>query len=134
YRWNSISLIRLYRIRHHHERRWIIRFEEVACRLAEDGRTEGAKRLPILDAAVEDVFHVLAAWVGSYTAVTEGTQRGLPPALKPPDNLSVRQLVNGSGHQFISAQSRRTHSERFQVLLDLQIAILGTVVHVPHHK
>ena len=90
---NPLALLRLDLVRLHHERRRVVGLEILAGGFRQHRRTERAERLAELDAAVENVLHVLAARIGQDAAVPERARSELHPALEPADDLAVGDRV-----------------------------------------
>ena len=63
--------------------------EVIAHALFQNRRGEGAERLAMLDAAVQDVFHLRPPRIGHDASVAQGARSELQPSLKPSYNLAV---------------------------------------------
>ena len=67
--------------------------EVIAHALFQNRRGEGAERLAMLDAAVQDVFHLRPPRIGHDASVAQGARSELQPSLKPSYNLAVGDRV-----------------------------------------
>ncbi len=76
-----------------HEWRRMIVLEVFVLMVGHDGRREGPEPFAVLDAGVQDIFHIGQARMRHDRAIAEGARSPLHAALKPSDNISGRDLV-----------------------------------------
>src|SRR5262249_24691288 len=88
--WNFASLLGLDSVGHHHEWRGFRLIEVIAYALLQNRRREGAERLTMLDAAIQNVFHLGPPRIGHDAPIAQGAWPELHSPLKPSDNLAVR--------------------------------------------
>src|ERR1019366_2657072 len=69
HRWNPLALLWLDLVCHHHEWRWVVCLEILAYPFRQNRRAERPEWLTVLDAAVENLFHILAARVRENASV-----------------------------------------------------------------
>src|SRR5437016_4245475 len=90
---NMLLALLLNPVSHYHERRRIVRLEVFPRRLGKHGWAKRAERLAILNPAVQNIFHLLAAWIRKDAAIAERSGPELHPSLKPTDNVAGRDGV-----------------------------------------
>src|SRR5438552_7398153 len=119
HRRNTLALLRLDLVRHHHEWRWVVRLEILAHPLRQNRRTERPEGLAILDAAVENLFHVLEARVCKNASVPQRARAELHAALKPAHNLPLGNRLHRAVDQILLRELVILASGRLQVAEDL---------------
>src|SRR5579864_9111686 len=131
---DSAALIGLDVVRLDHERRGLAGREVIAGGLREDRRAERAKCFAMLNAAVQNIFHLYAARVGQDAAVAERARSKLHASLKPARDFSSSQCVGGLVNErvFIEPIVNRTGTVEF--IADLAVAIFGSEIDVAHNK
>src|SRR5689334_6264925 len=87
--------LRTYRFGDQHVGRILLAFEYLRHALRQHEWRKRPERLPMLDAAVEDVLHFGLARICNQTAVAEGTRAEFGTILKPADHLLVGQQLRG---------------------------------------
>src|SRR5579862_7889615 len=65
----------------------MIMLEVLMLVVSHDRRRKGTKPFPVLDASIEDVFHVGQSGMGNDRAVAKGTWPPFHAALKPSNNV-----------------------------------------------
>src|SRR5215469_5014306 len=98
---NSVSLLRLYLICHDHEGGWVVGLEVFAHLLRKNGWTEWSEWLAILDAAVQNGFHVWTARIREDASVPQSTRAKFHAALKPADDSSLYNFFDSASDQVI---------------------------------
>ena len=118
-----------------HERRVLLAFENVFHPFGQHDRRERPERLPVLDAAVEDVLHLSPSRIGQQAAIAERARPEFGRPLKPADHLLVGQQFCGIAADVVAAY--RTDLDAHQRLLlrvdDLVLAVGAAGVGVLHH-
>src|ERR1700675_309066 len=74
-------------------------FEIIAGGFSEDGTREGAKDFAMLDAAIQNFFHLRTTWIGDDAAVAKGSRSPFGTALKPAENFSIGDNLRGIAHE-----------------------------------
>jgi hypothetical protein len=97
--WNPVALLGSNFICRDHEGRWVIRFEVLSNAVGENGGAERAEGLAVLDPAIQNVLHVIAAWVGQDAPVPQRTRAEFHPSLKPADDLTLGDLLHRAINQ-----------------------------------
>src|SRR5262245_8697652 len=87
---NFASLFGFDQVGHQHEWRGVRMVEVIANALLQYRRREGTERLTMLDAAIQNVFHLRPPRIGHDTSIAQGPRSELHPSLKPSRNLAVR--------------------------------------------
>src|SRR5260370_377869 len=119
---------------HHHEWRRIICLKVIAGTLRQDGGAERPEWLAILDAAVQDILHVVAARVGEDATIAEGARTEFHASLEPSDHLPLSNLIRRAGDQLILIQLVPACAGLAESGPDVGIAVLGAVVDVAHYE
>src|SRR5436305_6141303 len=74
-----------------HEGRVLLALEYLLRALGQNDRREGAERLAMFDAAVQNVLHFRLARIGEQAAIAERARPELRAALKPADDFLIGQ-------------------------------------------
>src|SRR5207253_6678495 len=95
---------------------------------------EWAERFPVLDAPIENIFHVLAPGVGENAAAAQRPRSELHTALEPSHNAAIRKGSRGAVNESNFIEFAVFHAGRVQRASDRQVAVLGPEIDMPHHK
>src|ERR1700733_355478 len=106
---------------HHHEWRGIVHLEIIAHLLRKNRRTERPERLTILDTAVENLFHILAARVRKDASVPQSARPKLHTTLKPTDDLPLGNRLHCAANQVLLCKLVVLASGSLQIVLDLTV-------------
>src|SRR6185436_14233912 len=98
--WNLAAALGTDLVDHQHRRRRVRLFEVVADTFFKYRRSKRAKRLTLLDAVVEDVFHLGASWIDDDRAVAERPWSKLHLSLEPADHESGSDVLRCSFRYF----------------------------------
>src|SRR5437764_9570225 len=131
---NRLAVLWFDLVGHHHEGRWISRLEILAYPFCQNRRAERPEWLPIFDAAVKNLFHILAAWVGQNASVPQRAWPKLHPTLEPAYNFAFGDRLRRPVNQILFTKFAILASGALEVLKNLTVPIFRTVVDVPHFK
>src|SRR6185503_5742065 len=93
---------------HQHSRRWMRLFKVVTDTLFQNRRRKRSKRFTLLDAIVQDLFHLSTAWIDDDRPVAKRAWSKLHPALKPSDHQPRSNILGStSGDYFVRVRLER---------------------------
>src|SRR5260370_16086133 len=87
-----------------HERRRVVMLEIFMLEIGEDRRSKGTEPLAVLDARVENIFHIRQAGMSEDGAVAESAPAPLHASLQPADGIAGRDLLGHSLEQKYPSQ------------------------------
>ena len=131
---NRLTVLWFDLVGHHHEGRWISRLEILAYPFCQNRRAERPEWLPILNAAVKNLFHILTARVRKDASVPQRAWPKLHPTLEPTYNLALGNCLRAPMDQIILTEFAVAASRALQVVKNLAVPVLRTVIDVPHFK
>ena len=88
-----------------HEGIWIRLAEIVTHRLKKNRRRKRPEGFAVFDPRVQYVLHIRTSGIGQYAPVTECSGTPFHPALKPPQNIAVRNRLGARGGQVLLIMS-----------------------------
>src|SRR4029077_7924090 len=87
-RGNLVSFLWTYRISHRHKRRRVRFLKPFAACFRQNRRRERPKNFPMLDAPVQNLFHLCPPRIGHNASISERPRSPFCPPLKPSENFS----------------------------------------------
>src|SRR5208282_3706486 len=98
-RGNLVSFFRPHGVSQRHKRRWMRLVKPLACFFRQNRRRKRPEYLPVLDALVQNLFHLRAPGVGHNAPVAERAGSPFGAALIPPQDFSFGNNRRSAAHQ-----------------------------------
>jgi hypothetical protein len=102
--WNHSSFLGPHGISKRHERRGIRALEIFAHGFFENRRRKGPKRLAVLNAPVENLFHFGPSRIGKNASVAKRPWTPFDATLKPANHFAGGDVISGCSKQFLFAK------------------------------